>query len=195
MCYPPRKPESAPNTPWMTAARAGHILPNTLSNIPRNILPPRRATSGSFSRSVLFHTKTRVSPKYPVNDCNPCGLYPFRHPVQHLSPSGAQLAEGVGWRRSPLSWFENRKKAWFCKRSALILEKCYLFVCIYRLNSHLKCSFMSILEKKHAFIRFLFFLYKHRELQTFYNSISSSVGVKVPFSLNFTIALLFFINF
>ena len=61
-----------------------------------------------------------------------------------------------GWRRSPLPWFENRKKAWFCKRSALILEKCYLFVCIYRLNSHLKYSFLSILEKKHAFISFFF---------------------------------------
>ena len=35
---------------------------------------------------------------------------------------------------------------WFCKKCALILERCALFVSIYGLNSHLKCSFKSILE-------------------------------------------------
>ena len=33
------------------------------------------------------------------------------------------------------------------KKSALILEKSALFVCIYGLDSHLKCSFNSIFEK------------------------------------------------
>ena len=36
----------------------------------------------------------------------------------------------------------------FAKKSALILEKSVLFVCIYGSNSHLKCSFKIILEKK-----------------------------------------------
>ena len=35
----------------------------------------------------------------------------------------------------------------FAKKSALILEKCALFVRIYGLNSPLKCNFKSILEK------------------------------------------------
>ena len=52
--------------------------------------------------------------------------------------------------RSPLSFFENRKKVpWFCKNSVLILEKSALFVCIYGLDSHLKCSFKSILDRRH----------------------------------------------
>ena len=33
------------------------------------------------------------------------------------------------------------------EKSALILKKCALFVCIYGLNSQLKCSFKGILEK------------------------------------------------
>ena len=34
-------------------------------------------------------------------------------------------------------------------KSTLILENIALFVCIYGLNSSLKCSFKNILEKKH----------------------------------------------
>ena len=57
-----------------------------------------------------------------------------------LDMSGAQL---VGGGRG-LSFL-------FLKigKRSLILEKCTLFVCIYGLNSHLKCCFKSILEKKH----------------------------------------------
>ena len=44
----------------------------------------------------------------------------------------------TSWGRSLLPFFENRKK---CPG--------VLFVCIYGLNSHLKCSFKSILERKH----------------------------------------------
>ena len=35
------------------------------------------------------------------------------------------------------------------EKSSMILEKIALFVCIYGLHSNLKCSFKSILEKKH----------------------------------------------
>ena len=38
---------------------------------------------------------------------------------------------------------------WKYEKIALILEKIALFVCIYGLNCHLKCSFKDILEKKH----------------------------------------------
>ena len=37
----------------------------------------------------------------------------------------------------------------FQKINALSLEKSALFLCIYRLSFHFKCSFKSILEKKH----------------------------------------------
>ena len=55
-----------------------------------------------------------------------------------------------GGGRSPLSFLKNRKKlSWFCKKHCPSFRKRALFVCIYRLNSYLKCSFKSILEKKH----------------------------------------------
>ena len=38
---------------------------------------------------------------------------------------------------------------WKKTKSTLLLEKIALLECIYRLNSHLKCSFKSILQKKH----------------------------------------------
>ena len=39
---------------------------------------------------------------------------------------------------------------WKYKKSALILQKgTFILVCIYGLNSHLKCSFKSMLDKKH----------------------------------------------
>ena len=53
--------------------------------------------------------------------------------------------------RSPLPFFENRKVPWFCKKVPWFWKKGALFVCIYRLNSHLKCSIESILDKKHLF--------------------------------------------
>ena len=54
--------------------------------------------------------------------------------------------------RSPLSFFKNRKTVpWFCKKSALTWKRKALFVCIFGLNCHLKCSFKSILEKKQNF--------------------------------------------
>ena len=56
--------------------------------------------------------------------------------------------EGV---RSPLSFFENEKTLYFCKDSALVLGKNCLFVCIYGLNSHLKCSLKRILNKKYHY--------------------------------------------
>ena len=37
---------------------------------------------------------------------------------------------------------------WKIEKDYLILEKRTLFVCIYGLNFHLKCTFQSILEKK-----------------------------------------------
>ena len=37
---------------------------------------------------------------------------------------------------------------WKFKKSALILENVALFVHIYGLNSHLKCNFKSVLQKK-----------------------------------------------
>ena len=43
----------------------------------------------------------------------------------------------------------------FAKKCALILEKSVLFVCIYGSNSHLKCSFKIIFEKKHQNISLL----------------------------------------
>ena len=52
----------------------------------------------------------------------------------------AQLAGGGG--RSPLSFLKRKK-------SVLILEQIALFLCIYGLNSHLKCSFNGIFQKKH----------------------------------------------
>ena len=52
--------------------------------------------------------------------------------------------------RSSLPYFENWKKmSWFWKKRAPVLEKSVLFMCIYGLNSHLKCNFKSALEKKH----------------------------------------------
>ena len=54
---------------------------------------------------------------------------------------GTQLA-GVRWKVSPVS-FENRQKVpWFWGKNVLL-------VCIYGLNSHLKSSLKSILEKKY----------------------------------------------
>ena len=64
-------------------------------------------------------------------------------PVKHLR-SGVQLAEKRG-ERSPLPFFENRKKVPdFAKKITLVLKKRVLFVCVYGLNSHLKFSFKSI---------------------------------------------------
>lgn len=61
--------------------------------------------------------------------------------------TGATLAGGG--ERSPLPCFKNRLNLpWFCLKSTLILEKTVLFVSIYGLNSHLKCRFKSIMEKK-----------------------------------------------
>ena len=58
----------------------------------------------------------------------------------------------TSWWRSPLPFFENRRKVtWFCKKKPWSWKKGALFVCIYGLNSHLKCSFKSILDKKHQF--------------------------------------------
>ena len=54
---------------------------------------------------------------------------------------------GVRRRRSPLTYFEDRKSALILQEGALTLEKSALFVCIYGLNPHSKCSFKSILEK------------------------------------------------
>ena len=55
-------------------------------------------------------------------------------------------------KRSPLSYFENSKKVpWFCKIVPWFWKKGALFVCICGLNFHLKCTFKSILEKKHQF--------------------------------------------
>ena len=66
--------------------------------------------------------------------------------------AGAQLVGGRGEEVFP-AFLENRKKvSWLCKKQkALVLEKFSLFVCIYELNSHLKCRFKSILEKKKQF--------------------------------------------
>ena len=50
--------------------------------------------------------------------------------------------EGGGRKASPANF---RKQ----KKSALILQKSALFVCIYGLNSYLKCSSNSISQKKH----------------------------------------------
>ena len=58
---------------------------------------------------------------------------------------GAQLAGGGGRGRSTLFCFLK-----IGKKFALNLEKIALFVCIYGLNSHLKCSFGEILEKKYV---------------------------------------------
>ena len=40
----------------------------------------------------------------------------------------------------------------FAKESVVILEKNTPFVCIDGSNSHLKCSFKSVLEKKHQML-------------------------------------------
>ena len=56
-----------------------------------------------------------------------------------LKVSGAQLA----WEGGLLRLFLKKK------RSDLILEKSSLSVCMYESDSHSKCSFKSILEKKH----------------------------------------------
>ena len=56
-----------------------------------------------------------------------------------LKGSGAQLA----WEGGLLRLFLKKK------RSDLILEKSSLSVGIYESDSHSKCSFKSILEKKH----------------------------------------------
>ena len=51
-----------------------------------------------------------------------------------------------------MSFFENKKKRPdFAKVMFPILEKSVLFVWIWRLISHLKFSFKSILDKKHQF--------------------------------------------
>ena len=83
-------------------------------------------------------------------DADPTPVFLFGDCAYPLLPfiTGVQLAGGGG--RSPLPFSENRRKVpRFCKKSALNLEKSALFVCIHGLNSHLKCSFKSILEKKH----------------------------------------------
>ena len=52
-----------------------------------------------------------------------------------------QLARG--WVDVSPAFF--KKMPWFCKKSVLISEKSFLFMCVYGLNSHLK---YSILEKR-----------------------------------------------
>ena len=67
------------------------------------------------------------------------------------SESGVQLP---GWRVGgglPWLFLKIKKSTLILQKTALILEKCTLFVCIYGLNSHLKCCFKSILEKRHQF--------------------------------------------
>ena len=55
--------------------------------------------------------------------------------------TGAPLLGGEG-EVLPSPFLKKEKELrWFCKNSVL-------FVCIYGLNSHSKCSFQSILEKK-----------------------------------------------
>ena len=63
--------------------------------------------------------------------------------MNNMLLEGSRRPTGGGREgRSPLTFFENRKK---CPD----LEKCALLLCIYGLNSRLKCSFKSVLEKKH----------------------------------------------
>ena len=80
--------------------------------------------------------------------------------------TGATLAGGG--ERSPLPCFKNRLNLpWFCLKSTLILEKTVLFVSIYGLNSHLKCRFKSIMEKKGQNFSFrVFLLYVVHETDT-----------------------------
>ena len=68
-----------------------------------------------------------------------------------LFPPLTADAQLVG-ERSPLYFFENRKQVpWFCKIAPWFWKKGALFVYIYVLNCHLKCSFKSILDKKTPF--------------------------------------------
>ena len=72
--------------------------------------------------------------------------------------TGAQLASeggsGQGRQRerrgrSPLPFFKNiQKVSWLGKKCILILQKCSVFVSIYGLNSHLRCSFKNNFKKK-----------------------------------------------
>ena len=72
-------------------------------------------------------------------------VYSYLITIKTLATSG-----GRGGGEASLLFFENRKIVpWFCKNSALILEKSVLFVCTYGLTAHLKCSFKNILEKQH----------------------------------------------
>ena len=59
---------------------------------------------------------------------------------ENINKAGAQVAAGKGV--SPALLWKKKKVSWFFKKSALL-------VCIYDINSNLKCSFKSILEKTH----------------------------------------------
>ena len=75
---------------------------------------------------------------------------------------------------------------WLCKKCVLILEKRALFLCIYGLNSHLKCSFKGILKKKH----------QHVSLRALLLYIVHETFIEVPRNLpcpqNVLVALLLF---
>ena len=62
-----------------------------------------------------------------------------------LAETGAQLAGGGGEVSPALFWKQNKNTS-ILQKKCLNFGKNTLFVCIYRLNSHLKCIFKSIFE-------------------------------------------------
>ena len=62
--------------------------------------------------------------------------------------SQAHCGRFVAWLSCYVYIFATWKVPWYCKKIAVIFLKNTLFICMYRLNSHLKCIFKSILEKK-----------------------------------------------
>ena len=63
----------------------------------------------------------------------------------------SRCATSGGRKVSPAAFWKQKKSTLILWKSVLILEKGALFVCIYGLNSHLKCSFKSIMVEKHQF--------------------------------------------
>ena len=72
-------------------------------------------------------------------------------------------ARGEKGEISPALFKKYLKSALIWKKSILILQKCSVFVCIYGLNSHLRCSFKNIFKKKHEHfsLRGFFFCVQH----------------------------------
>ena len=90
-------------------------------------------------KAVLFKVEREVLPNLDIAITKKLVVYQSLNSENKLTQARHQ--QGGEWEIS----FVFLKQT----KSTLILEKNVLFVCIYALNSQMKCSFKSIMEKKH----------------------------------------------